>query len=378
MDSEDHRLLRELRRVIQPFGFTLTERGMRQGRSPGDLVLTFSEAKDPAVARILAAEGEALGERLRAIVITDFERLSSGVQRLKGVLDQDAGSALRVFLHLAQDPRTRSLAPMLVTGSRFYCPREIAETLIRMFEEADWKNGLEYTCKIIPLDWDDVVEIDGEGRDWTPRTYVRLATQVFEKGVSRCLVGTRAIFGEGWDALSLNTLIDLTSVTTSTSVQQLRGRTLRLDPNWHRKVSHHWDVICVAPEFERGKIDLQRFVARHERFWSLAIYTDWLGERPDTPERKAPPHLHGKVVRGILHVSPGLFVGLLQGYKGWLANLDIEKHNRTMLKQVRHRDYVYDLWEIGVPYSNFASPAVWTPVISRFAQHLPSNLLLPA
>ena len=44
-DPADHRILADLRRAIAPFGLTLTERGLRQGRSVIDLVLSFSEAK---------------------------------------------------------------------------------------------------------------------------------------------------------------------------------------------------------------------------------------------------------------------------------------------------------------------------------------------
>lgn len=351
--QEDHRLYQELRRALQPFGFTLTERGIQQSRSPGDLVLTFSEAKDEAVVRILSAESEALKERLRAIIVTDFERLSSGVRRLHGVLDQDAGSAFRIFRTLLRHPTTRSLTPLLVTGSRFSCPVEVAETLVRIFESPELKGNLDYVCKVKTLA-DGIAEIDGEGRDWTTRTYVRLATAVFEQGVSRCLIGTRGIFGEGWDALTLNTLIDMTSVTSSTSVQQLRGRTIRLDPNWPRKVAHHWDVICVAPEFEKGKIELERLIDRHQHWWGLVIYRDWLGEQAITTNRKAPPYLHGKLVRGILHLSPNLFLSLLYGRKDFLVSFDIERHNRSMLRQVFLRDWVYDLWEVGAPYSNFS------------------------
>ncbi|MDP9023089.1 MAG: hypothetical protein M3N57_10460 [Actinomycetota bacterium] len=38
-DRADHERLARLRRALQPFGFVLTERGLRHARSPGDLVL---------------------------------------------------------------------------------------------------------------------------------------------------------------------------------------------------------------------------------------------------------------------------------------------------------------------------------------------------
>ncbi|MCX7681985.1 MAG: DEAD/DEAH box helicase family protein [Anaerolineae bacterium] len=353
-DPADHELLRVLRRAILPFGLTLTERGMQQTRSPGDLVLTFSESKDYAVAHILAAEAQALGERLRAVVVTDFERVSSGVRPLKEVLAPDAGSALRVFTRLVHNRRTRPLVPLLVTGRCFYCPAEAAEGILQRFAAWAQEEGLRFTAQRRTTRDPGIVEIDGEGPDWGPRAYVRLATRLFEQGFSRCLVGTRGIFGEGWDALSLNTLIDLTSVTTSTSVQQLRGRTLRLDPNWPRKVAHHWDVVCVAPGFRRGQIDLERFLRRHSHYWSLVIYGDWLGERAGGPDRVAPPHLHGKIARGAVHVRPELMEDLLKTEKGGLLyGLKIALHNRRTMDQIPLRDWVYDLWEVGAPYTNF-------------------------
>lgn len=353
-DPADHELLRTLRCAILPFGFTLTERGMQQTRSPGDLVLTFSESKDYAVAHILAAEARALGERLRAIVVTDFERVSSGVRPLRDVLAPDAGSALRVFTHLVHDRRTRPLSPLLVTGRCFHCPAEAADDILQRFATWAQEDGLRFTCRRRPTRDPEIVEIGGEGPDWGPRTYVRLATRLFEQGLSRCLVGTRGIFGEGWDALSLNTLIDLTSVTTSTSVQQLRGRTLRLDPHWPRKVAHHWDVVCVAPGFRRGQIDLERFLRRHARYWSLVVYSDWLGERTGGSDRVAPPHLHGKIARGAMHVSPELVEAMLKTDKGGLLyGLKLALHNKRTMDQIPLRDWVYDLWEVGAPYSNF-------------------------
>lgn len=352
--AEDHRLLQHLRKVIQPFGLTLTERGIQQSRSPGDLVLTFSESKDFAVSHILVAEAKAMGKKLRAIVVTDYERLGSGVRHLKGVLDDDAGSAVRIFGHLATNPNTVALSPALVTGSLFRLPAQAAPAVLQEFCNILQAQNLRATCSIKPTYTSHIVELTGEGPDWNSRTYVRLATAAFEKGLIQCLVGTRGIFGEGWDSLFLNTLIDLTSVTTSTSVQQLRGRTLRLDPSWKRKVAHNWDIVCIAPGYQRGALDFERFMTRHSRFWSLVIYTDWLEERRETNSQSAPPHLHGKIAKGVVHVSPELVSNILNGQKGLLHDIDIARHNARTMRQIAQRDLVYDLWNIGEEYSNFS------------------------
>ncbi len=116
-DPIDHASLAALRRAIAPFGLTLTERGLRQGRSVIDLVLSFSEAKCRAAADILELEDVALADRLRALVVTDFERLGSGAERAGIALDRDAGSAFRAFRTIALDPRTAGLNPVLVTGT---------------------------------------------------------------------------------------------------------------------------------------------------------------------------------------------------------------------------------------------------------------------
>jgi len=351
-DEHDHRLLRDLRKAILPFGLTLTERGMQQSRSPGDLVLTFSESKDFAVAHILAAESKALGEKLRAIVVTDFERMGSGVRQLKGVLENDAGSALRLFGRLATHSETLPLCPTLVTGSLFLLPAAAAPILLEEFSASLRRQNLRASCSIKPTKNPTIVELVGEGPDWTSRSYVRLATAAFEKGLIKCLIGTRGIFGEGWDSLTLNTLIDLTSVTTSTAVQQLRGRTIRLDPAWPRKVAHNWDVVCVAPKYKRGAMDFFRFINRHNRYWSLVIYTDWLEEQ-SAARRAAPPQMHGKIAKGAIHVSPELLASILNGQKGLLQDINIWLHNRRMMQQIPLRNQVYELWNIGEEYSNF-------------------------
>ena len=167
-----------------------------------------------------------MGLRVRAVVVTDFERMTTAVEHLRGVLERDAGSAWRVFRTLAGDAITGTLEPILVTGKTLMIQAERADIVLRYLADHIKSQGLKASCSGQETPFAGIVEVVGEGPDWTPGTYVRLITQAFEEGLTRCLVGTRGIFGEGWDSLSLNTLIDLTSVTTSTSVQQLRGRTI--------------------------------------------------------------------------------------------------------------------------------------------------------
>ena len=406
-EPADHALLKRLKDLLLPFGLTLTERGMRQSRSPGDLVLTFSESKDHAVAHILSEEAKAMGDTLRAVVVTDFERMSSGVQKLASPrlrkspreyqltemrpqtaevlngeevfpLDPDAGSALRLFRHLVEHPDTDRLEPMLVTGKTLLVDAHHGDALIERFNAWLQARHLTASCRYKPTDSPQIYEVTGEGKDWSSRTYVRMVTEALEQGITRCLVGTRGIFGEGWDSLSLNTLIDLTSVTTSTSVQQLRGRTIRLDPAWKRKVAHNWDVVCVAKKFERGGVDLGRFIQRHERYWGIVPMTPaeqrfqdakaMLGTAMDAaigsgtataPGRDVTPNplgneLAGQIVKGINHVSPEMAFEL---YTRGLKHTNFDKYTRRMVTQIPRRNEAYDLWKIGEDYSNFVYKA---------------------
>lgn len=102
----------------------------------------------------------------------------------------------------------------------------------------------------------------------------RLVTAVSElirRGEVRLLVGTRGLLGEGWDCPAVNTLIDLTAVATSSATQQLRGRTLRLDPAWPRKVAHNWSVVCLIPPHVAvdDTSEPNRLRRRHSHLWGL-------------------------------------------------------------------------------------------------------------
>jgi superfamily II DNA or RNA helicase len=368
-ERQHQALYRDLRDALLPFGITISERGIRHHRSPGDLVLALSEAKDRATVDILRAESQALEEKLRAVVITDYERMSARTRRLKGVLDPDAGSAVRVFRRLVADPVTELLAPILVTGKVVLIgarSRPLLEGGIRRWVE---EHHARFSWEWRTTQSEEVLRLVGSGPEWSSRNYVALVTDLFERGLSRCLVGTRGIFGEGWDTLRLNTLVDLTSVTTRTGVQQIRGRSIRLDPAWPRKIAHNWDVVCVSTEFDKGNADLRRFATRHEHTWGLVIHS-----QPETPsgtlkqiaiqvraprtvaartlegeEVATPATLEGRVVRGLAHIDLRLAVDLATRE---FRRLGYDAYTRQMLDAVWDRDRVYDLWDIGQPYEN--------------------------
>lgn len=364
-DPADHSTLKQIREALRGFGLSLTERGLRHGRSAGDLVLALSAAKDAAVVDILTREAADLDRRLRAVVVTDFAEMTSAVSRAAGALASDAGSATRVFHALIDDPATEQLDPMLVTGSSVLVDADHGDELLDALNARLEFDGISARCEYRPTDHPQVLEIVGSGPGWSPSTYVRLITEVFDDGTTRCLVGTRGLFGEGWDSLSLNTLVDLTAVTTSTGVQQLRGRSIRLDPQWRAKVSHNWDVVCVAPDHSRGDTDLQRLIRRHSRTWGVVpevVLTDYLrAARPSLAlgEPVAGGNVGGclrpgRIVKGVSHVSPLLAWQLATQPLDAVA---FASHTATSLRAIGRRAQSHELWGIGSEYDNFVTRA---------------------
>ena len=276
-DPRDERALGAIRRALPAVGYRLTRAGVRAGESPVDRVLARSESKARAAIEILAAESAELGSRLRALVLCDFED-AGGMLRtslaadLAGVLRSGSGGTRLVLETLLADPQAAALDPVLMTGRHVASGPEGAERLLKWLREAE--PGLELA--VAP--WGDLAEITGAA-GWEPRRYVPLITRFHAEGGSRCLIGTRALLGEGWDAPAVNVVIDLTAATTPTSVVQARGRALRLDAGWPGKVADNWSVVCVTGDHPKGAADFDRFARKHDRYFALAQTGDVVSGR---------------------------------------------------------------------------------------------------
>jgi superfamily II DNA or RNA helicase len=257
----DARLLEAVRAVLPSLGYTLTVRGLRTATSPVDRICALSAAKSAAAVHVLDAESRALGDDLRAVVLCDFEQRTAqppaSLQEATG--DRPAGSARLSFLALATSDLADTLRPVMVTGRtvamrrddlaafRAFAPPYLADRLL-----AD------------PLDGNRALVTLTAGVGWSARAWTPLMTRWLEAGGTQVLVGTRGLLGEGWDCPALNVVVDLTSAATPTAVTQLRGRSLRIDPERPDKVADNWTVVCVADDHPRGDADYLRAVRKHE------------------------------------------------------------------------------------------------------------------
>src|SRR3954452_87566 len=317
--------------ALRDLGFQLTRKGVRRGTSEVDRLLTGSQAKALGLVEGLHAEREARGAAVRALVLTDAELAGQRPDdALTGVLDPAAGTARHALLAIAADERTAPLRPLLVSGRGLRCVPEDAETLLEALEATaeDHFKLTEWEGELDGL----LVSLQSQGAEWMPRAWVELATRLFVEGVTTCLVGTRALLGEGWNCPPLNVLVDLTVATTGVSVQQMRGRSLRLDPKDPEKVASNWDVVCLAPDLVRGTADYERFVRKHLNLFA--------------------PAEDGEVEAGPSHVHPEL---------GPFTPPPVERLpelNRALLERAADRASARERWQIGTPYRGVELPTL--------------------
>ena len=268
-----------VRETLRGFGMHLTDAGIRAGRSPVDVITAGSRAKDVAVVDILRRELAALGPRLRAVVVTDAAERSA-VHRALDVLAAPgrpgaAGGARRCYDVLLSDADLRALSPVLLTGREVRVPHGREELLERLRE----RTGADLPAR------DDGWSLRASASAGAARAELVLAvSRLVAEGRVRLVVGTRGLLGEGWDCPAVNTLVDLTTVTTSTAVAQLRGRGMRLDASWPGKVAHTWSVTCLLPAGAGlvSSTELDRLRRKADSTWSVAPRTE-----ADGPEGRA-------------------------------------------------------------------------------------------
>src|SRR4029077_1018843 len=230
------------------------------------------------------------------------------------------------------------LDPVLLTGRHVACGPECAERLLKWLREAE--PGLELGV----ASRGDLAEITGPAGG-EPRRDVPLITRFHAEGGPRCLIGTRALLGEGWDAPAVNVVIDLTAATTPTSVVQARGRALRLDVGWPGKVADNWSVVCVTGDHPKGAADFDRSARKHDRYFALAQT--------------------GDIVSGVAHVDPGLspYAPPPEG--------QFDALNATMLRRAGERDGARERWAIGTPFAD--EPVATVTVATRRPRALPAG-----
>ncbi|HEY9680791.1 MAG TPA: DEAD/DEAH box helicase family protein [Oculatellaceae cyanobacterium] len=332
---DDHELFARIQSAARKLGYAITEQGLRRQASPVDRILAFSNSKPEAVTKIIEVEYRSLEDRLRVAVVTDFERMSATAVKtlaksIKDVITDETGGAIAVLRTLLTNPIGTLVNPCLVTGSLLLTDKRVTTEFVTACTQWLRDAGYKFDLTVKDEAGAPYSSISASSTQWESRLYVGMATAIFERGITKCLIGTRGLFGEGWDSQALNTLIDLTNTTSPVSVKQLRGRSIRIqtnDPLGARKCANNWDVVCIAPSLEKGLNDYHRFVRKHEGYFGICE--------------------DGQIECGVGHVHSSL--ASLSGAEVFASSEDL---NTEMTDRALVRESIYDLWKVGQPYNN--------------------------
>ena len=326
----DSELSSQAKQCLNAWGFRVSSGSLHRTRGRVSRVLGFSRQKLSGACEILRTEQRSLGADLRALVLTDYENPPAKSAAL---------SCVHVLERLTQDPELDELDPVMLTGRTLLLDDDLWPRFQSVLRELCQGNNWHISLQAMPEQ--GFVRISGRGADWNTRTRVTLLTEMFQRGVFRCLISTRSLLGEGWDCSTLNTLVDLTFVTTSISVNQVRGRTLRKDPEDPIKVANNWDVVCLSPIGDDA--DWRRLKERHDQLYGV---TD-----------------SGEIEQGLSHISTEL---LDATHTQLLTSLEV--FNQQMHQKASNRQLARERWRVGSAYEDQEVPVVWLMSRSELAR----------
>jgi superfamily II DNA or RNA helicase len=263
--TEREAVLKTLRRELLELG--AVEHRRIKLRNPADhmKLLTTSVTKLKSIQDIVALESSAQGNELRCVVLTDFIR--------KAEMPKN-GSESAVFEDIGVVPifetlRRAELANVqlgVLSGSLVIIPRS-AEAILRGAAVALGVRPTDLSVTSLAHDANySTVELHGEYH----QGMVRLMTCVFDRGGITALVGTKSLLGEGWDAPCINTLILASFVGSYVLSNQMRGRSIRVEPNHPLKTANIWHLVCVEPGMFGPGEDYELLVRRCSAFVGIS------------------------------------------------------------------------------------------------------------
>lgn len=231
-----------------------------------DKLEIYNPEKINAIKNILNKELENLWDNLRCVIITDF------FEDIDELLD-----CKNILKNLWE---YKDLNPVLVSGQWIF--------------DSNWE-----------IKNKNILEITRDFNEWK----------------IKLLIWTRGILWEWWDSPKVNTLIDLTGISSFMSVNQVRWRAIRQDLENSKKVSNIYDIITIDKNWVLHK-DFDRLKKKHNQvYWvdDSGLVIKWIG------------HIFNKVLK---------------------PSLDIISFNKVMLTRSEKRNYFYKLWWVWKEFKN--------------------------
>lgn len=277
--------------------------------------LISSVGKLESIQRIAENEVEAMGDRLRMLVLTDYIKKES----LSKIPSEDAFTSVNI-VSIFQTLRRANLRVNIgvLSGSLVILPKTM--------ELADIRHKRE------DIPDTDYCTVEFAGAIHRGIDYVG---KLFQEGKIQILVGTKSLLGEGWDSPCVNSLILASFVGSFVLSNQMRGRAIRMDENDPEKAANIWHLVTVEPEYLFKETAAEKVFAYlkddHETLPSYDYHI--LKRRFDS--FMGPNYSSGVIESGIERIT---LIHPPYDQKG------VESINREMLKLSANRGRMKDLW----------------------------------
>lgn len=221
--------------------------------------LKTSISKLENIQRIVDFEHEQLGDDLRMVILTDYIRKEYLINDSHNSLSLNKIGVMPIFEKIRRE-NDQNLKVGVLTGSLVIIPL----TAQNRFQEICNQTKINtISTKVLPYDSQYLIIQSSEK---LKHDIVRIITQIFEEGYIECLVGTKSLLGEGWDAPSINSLVLASFVGSYVLSNQMRGRAIRTNSNDPKKTSHIWHLACVDLSASNGGEDLELLKRRFKSF----------------------------------------------------------------------------------------------------------------
>lgn len=225
--------------------------------------LINSVKKIDSIAEIVKSEYQHLGDKLHMVILTDYIRKEFYSDNLQNEPSKIKLGVFPIFEKLRN--LNSEIIPHLaiITGSMVIVSKTILPKIIYQFK--DRAEAIQFKSVMFDDNFFEVVTEDNSRGN-----LLAVLTKLFNKGVIKIIVGTRAYLGEGWDAPSINSLILASNVGSFVTSNQMRGRAIRVNSEEPNKVSNVWHLVTLDLFAQNGGGDLDKMRQRFEAFVGIS------------------------------------------------------------------------------------------------------------
>jgi hypothetical protein len=214
---EHEPLAKEIGAKLRRIGAVERRRVLLRNTTQIRRLLTWSLSKLRSISEIVKLESASMGADLRLVVLSDYIRRSE----LSGDRDEEWRPARIGVASIFETIRRLNIDGLRVAA--------VSGSLVIVPKSCEARSAGLAGFRMTPLGHDSGYYAVSPGSHELSGI-VRIVTDLFEEGAINAIVGTKALLGEGWDALAMNCLILASFVGSYMLSNQMRSRAIRVQP----------------------------------------------------------------------------------------------------------------------------------------------------